>query len=82
MGRAVGAWGVLLSKSNPVHLPESSRDPGDRPTLPLEVLTCKQYMLMERQMKRCVQSVGSGGVMAGLPPEGAGKFILLLNNIF
>lgn len=42
-----GARGVLLFESKPRHLPESSRDFGDRTTLPLGVLTPKQSMLME-----------------------------------
>lgn len=65
----VGAWGVLLFESNPRQLLESSRDFGDRTTLPLGVLTSKRYMLMEAKdgglRQKCQE------VMAGLPPEAA-----------
>ena len=62
---------MLLFASNPGHRPESSRDLGDRTTLPLGVLTSKQYMQMQTEVRSCVKSVKSVRVMAGMPSEAA-----------
>ena len=57
---------MLLFESNPDHLPESSRDLEDRGTLPLGVLTSKQYMQMqtegEEPPQKCQEWQGDGGL--------------------
>lgn len=62
---------MLLFESNPGHLPESSRDLGDRATLPLGVLTSKRYMLMEAKAEELHRKCQERRVTAGLPSEAA-----------
>lgn len=59
---------MLLFDSNPGHLPESSRDLGDRTTLPLRVLTSEEDMLMQMEGEEPVRSVKSSSVVAVSPP--------------
>lgn len=62
---------MLLFESNPDHLPESSRDLEDRRTLPLGVLTSKQYMQMQTEGEEPRQKCQEWQGMAGLPSAAA-----------
>lgn len=66
MARAGGGLGCAVVWLQPWSSAGVLRDPGDRTTLPLGVLTAKQYMLMETEdeelCQKCQQWQGDGGL--------------------